>query len=128
MALCSGSPVPGPPTDPSPYRPSSRRFPDPVHLRIEDVPEFAYVADRDRVRALLERAERLRADVLDKGALIDRDAVWELKREALELVVRVPLGPGRQAACRRRWPVQTHQGRHAIVRWRRDAAVNKAAD
>lgn len=33
--------VPGPPTDPSPYRPSSRRFPDPVHLRIEDIPEYA---------------------------------------------------------------------------------------
>jgi 4-alpha-glucanotransferase len=30
--------VPGAPTDPSPYRPSSRLFPDPVHLRIEDVP------------------------------------------------------------------------------------------
>ncbi|MFD7770106.1 4-alpha-glucanotransferase [Streptomyces sp. NPDC059787] len=90
--------VPGPPTDPSPYRPSSRRFPDPVHLRIEDVPEFAYVDDRDRVRTLLERAGRLREAVLDEGALIDRDAVWEAKREALELVHRVPLGPGRRAA------------------------------
>ncbi|MFF1765058.1 4-alpha-glucanotransferase [Streptomyces sp. NPDC058249] len=92
--------VPGDPTDPSPYRPSSRRFPDPVHLRVEDVPEFAYVDDRDRgrVRTLLERAERLRASVLHKGALIDRDAVWELKREALELVRAVPLGPGRRAA------------------------------
>ncbi|MER6924095.1 4-alpha-glucanotransferase, partial [Streptomyces spiralis] len=93
--------VPGAPTDPSPYRPSSRRFPDPVHLRVEDVPEFAYVtddADRERLRALLERAERLRAAVLGKGALIDRDAVWELKREALEPVLRVPLGPGRRAA------------------------------
>ncbi|MFF4038908.1 4-alpha-glucanotransferase [Streptomyces sp. NPDC001816] len=90
--------VPGTPTDPSPYRPSSRRFPDPVHLRIEEIPEFAHIEDQGRVRALLERAERLRADVLDKGALIDRDAVWELKRQALELVVRVPLGPGRQAA------------------------------
>ncbi|GGW40343.1 4-alpha-glucanotransferase [Streptomyces griseoloalbus] len=90
--------VPGPPTDPSPYRPSSRRFPDPVHLRVEDVPEFAYVEDRDRVRALLERAGRLREAVLGKGALIDRDAVWEAKREALELVHEVPLGPGRRAA------------------------------
>ncbi|MFF8974117.1 4-alpha-glucanotransferase [Streptomyces sp. NPDC014995] len=90
--------VPGAPTDPSPYRPSSRRFPDPVHLRVEDVPEFAYVADPDRVRALAERAGRLRETVLDKGALIDRDAVWELKREALELVAAVPLGPGRRAA------------------------------
>jgi 4-alpha-glucanotransferase len=90
--------VPGAPTDPSPYRPSSRRFPDPVHLRIEDVPEFAHVEDRERVRALLERAARLREAVLHKGALIDRDAVWEAKREALELVREVPLGPGRQAA------------------------------
>ncbi|MFF4821772.1 4-alpha-glucanotransferase [Streptomyces sp. NPDC001312] len=90
--------VPGPPADPSPYRPSSRRFPDPVHLRVEDVPEFAYAEDRERPRPLLERAGRLRAAVLDEGALIDRDAVWELKREALELVRRVPLGPGRRAA------------------------------
>ncbi|WP_329534150.1 4-alpha-glucanotransferase [Streptomyces sp. NBC_01450] len=90
--------VPGAPTDPSPYRPSSRRFPDPVHLRVEDIPEFAHVDDPDRVRALSERAERLRASVLHKGALIDRDAVWELKREALELVREVPLGPGRRAA------------------------------
>ncbi|MEU7052277.1 4-alpha-glucanotransferase [Streptomyces eurythermus] len=90
--------VPGAPTDPSPYRPSSRRFPDPVHLRIEDVPEFAYAGDRERLSGLLERAGRLRAAVLEKGALIDRDAVWELKREALEAVLAVPLGPGRQAA------------------------------
>ncbi|KUL32087.1 4-alpha-glucanotransferase [Streptomyces regalis] len=90
--------VPGAPTDPSPYRPSSRRFPDPVHLRVEDVPEFAYVEDRERVRGLLERAGRLREAVLEKGELIDRDAVWEAKREALELVREVPLGPGRRAA------------------------------
>ncbi|MEU2375606.1 4-alpha-glucanotransferase [Streptomyces misionensis] len=92
------SAVPGAPTDPSPYRPSSRRFPDPVHLRIEDVPEYAYVTDRTRLDALLERAARLRTAVLDKGALIDRDAVWEVKRQALEEVLAVPLGPGRQAA------------------------------
>ncbi|MGI5375453.1 4-alpha-glucanotransferase [Streptomyces sp. CA-251387] len=90
--------VPGAPTDPSPYRPSSRRFPDPVHLRVEEVPEFAYVEDRERVRGLLERAGRLREAVLEKGELIDRDAVWEAKREALELVREAPLGPGRRAA------------------------------
>ncbi|WP_262058121.1 4-alpha-glucanotransferase [Streptomyces sp. STR69] len=90
--------VPGAPTDPSPYRPSSRRFPDPVYLRVEDIPEFVYAEEREEVRGLLERAERLRESVLEKGALIDRDAVWELKREALELVRQVPLGPGRRAA------------------------------
>ncbi|MER6612525.1 4-alpha-glucanotransferase [Streptomyces xantholiticus] len=92
--------VPGAPADPSPYRPSSRRFPDPVHLRIEDVPEYAYAdpAARQRLEELRGKAAELRESVLDKGALIDRDAVWELKREALELLHRVPLGPGRHAA------------------------------
>ncbi|MFE1285277.1 4-alpha-glucanotransferase [Streptomyces sp. NPDC058751] len=90
--------VPGDPTDPSPYRPSSRRFPDPVHLRVEDVPEYPYAEDQDRLRTLAERAGRLRDAVLRKGALIDRDAVWDLKREALAMVRAVPLGPGRQAA------------------------------
>ncbi|BFO21575.1 hypothetical protein SHKM778_79630 [Streptomyces sp. KM77-8] len=36
--------------------------------------------------------------MLEQGALIDRDAVWQIKREALELVHEVPLGPGRRAA------------------------------
>lgn len=92
--------APGEPTDPSPYRPSSRRFPDPVYLRIEDVPEYAYLPPEDRERAadLLLQATALRDSVLDKDALIDRDAVWRLKRAALELVREVPLTPGRRAA------------------------------
>ncbi|GAA1148609.1 MULTISPECIES: 4-alpha-glucanotransferase [Streptomyces violaceusniger group] len=92
--------TPAAPTDPSPYRPSSRRFPDPVHLRIEDVPEYAQLRGRARERAdqLLEAAAALRDSVLREGALIDRDAVWALKREALELVRTVPLSPGRRAA------------------------------
>ncbi|MEV6399018.1 4-alpha-glucanotransferase [Streptomyces sp. NPDC051907] len=92
--------VPGAPADPSPYRPSSRRFPDPVHLRVENVPEYAYAGPRERARldALRDKGGELREAVLDKGALIDRDAVWALKREALEIVCRAPLGPGRRAA------------------------------
>ncbi|MEU9338225.1 4-alpha-glucanotransferase [Streptomyces sp. NPDC048290] len=90
--------VPGAPSAPSPYRPSSRRFPDPVHLRIEDVPEYPYAAEETREPR--ERAARLRAAVLDKGELIDRDAVWELKRTALEEIARVEQAPGRRAAYR----------------------------
>ncbi|MEU1115547.1 MULTISPECIES: 4-alpha-glucanotransferase [unclassified Streptomyces] len=94
------APPGGPGGDPSPYRPSSRRFPDPVHLRVEAVPEFAYLRGeaRDRVDALRRRAAELSEGVLREDALIDRDAVWELKREALELLHEVPLGPGRRAA------------------------------
>lgn len=92
--------APGEPTDPSPYRPSSRCFPDPVHLRVEDVPEYAHLPDaaQQQVRTLLGRAAVLREGVLCEGAHIDRDAVWALKRQALELIRHVPLGPGRRAA------------------------------
>ncbi|MFS0696217.1 4-alpha-glucanotransferase [Streptomyces nitrosporeus] len=90
--------VPGTPTDPSPYRPSSRRFPDPVHLRVESIPEYGHVPDRAALEDLRQDAASLAEAVLGKGALIDRDAVWELKRQALEHVVRVPLTPGRRAA------------------------------
>ncbi|MFF0550460.1 4-alpha-glucanotransferase [Streptomyces sp. NPDC004311] len=89
--------VPGEPTDPSPYRPSSRRFPDPVHLRVEDVPEYADCTEREALDALAGRGAALRREVLEKGALIDRDAVWELKRRALELLYAVPRTPEREA-------------------------------
>ncbi|MFK0253508.1 4-alpha-glucanotransferase [Streptomyces sp. NPDC090445] len=92
--------VPGTPTDPSPYRPSSRRFPDPVHLRVEDVPEWAACPDREALAALAARGAALRRGVLEQGALIDRDAVWELKRAALELLYAVPRTPEREAAYR----------------------------
>ncbi|WP_406321385.1 4-alpha-glucanotransferase [Streptomyces sp. NBC_01637] len=90
--------VPGTPTDPSPYRPSSRRFPDPVHLHVESIPEYGHVQDRAALDDLRQSAETLSDTVLNKGALIDRDAVWDLKRQALELVQKVPLTPGRRAA------------------------------
>ncbi|KJK43502.1 4-alpha-glucanotransferase [Streptomyces sp. NRRL F-4428] len=92
--------LPGTPTDPSPYRPSSRRFPDPVHLRIEDVPEYADCPERDALAELAARGAALRHEVLEKGALIDRDAVWDLKRQALELLYAVPRTAERDADYR----------------------------
>ena len=90
------------PGDPSPYRPSSRRFPDPVHLRVEAVPEAAYLtgAELRRVEEAAARAGGLREDVLRHDGLIDREAAWALKREALRAVHAVPRGPGREAAYR----------------------------
>ncbi|HEY5836280.1 4-alpha-glucanotransferase [Streptomyces sp.] len=92
--------VPGPPADPSPYRPSSRRFPDPVYLRVEEIPEYARLQPEAREHAarLVRKAAALRDSVLLQDALIDRDAVWALKAEALALVREVPLSPGRRAA------------------------------
>ncbi|WP_441249864.1 4-alpha-glucanotransferase [Kitasatospora sp. McL0602] len=94
--------LPGVPSDPSPYRPSSRRFADPVHLRVEDVPEYAYAGSGEQAELaeLAEKARRLRGEVLRHDGLIDRDAVWELKRRALEILHEVPRGVGREAAYR----------------------------
>ncbi|MFJ9518730.1 4-alpha-glucanotransferase [Kitasatospora sp. NPDC101801] len=88
--------LPGAPSDPSPYRPSSRRFADPVHLRVEAVAEYAY-AD---LGELPERGRRLSQEVLAHDGLVDRDAVRAVKLEALEILHRVPRGPGREAAYR----------------------------
>ncbi|MDK1474429.1 4-alpha-glucanotransferase [Streptomyces sp. 549] len=114
--LHTAAPAPsGEATDPSPYRPSSRRFTDPVHLRIEQVPEFAYLtgAAREQAAELLSSAAALREDVLRGHAHIDRDAVWQLKRRALELLHAVQLSPGRQAeydafAARQGTPLDDH--------------------
>uniref|UniRef100_UPI0006E3F987 4-alpha-glucanotransferase n=1 Tax=Peterkaempfera griseoplana TaxID=66896 RepID=UPI0006E3F987 len=94
--------LPGTPSDPSPYRPSSRRFPDPVHIRPEAVPEYAYLPPEARAKAaeLSARGAALRDAVLLEEGLIDRDATWALKREVLELVHAVPRGVGREAAYR----------------------------
>ncbi|MGY3340514.1 4-alpha-glucanotransferase [Streptomyces filamentosus] len=91
---------PGPLPDPSPYRPSSRRFPDPMHVRVESVPEFAGLADgpRGRVRHLADRAAELNASVLEGSSLIRREEVRDLKLRALREVYEVPRTPAREAA------------------------------
>jgi 4-alpha-glucanotransferase len=67
------------PQQPSPYYPSSRRFRSPLYLRVEDVPGAADAgADLDRLAAT--------GRALNDERSIDRDVVWRLKREALELV------------------------------------------
>ncbi|MET7988803.1 4-alpha-glucanotransferase [Streptomyces sp. NPDC005281] len=93
--------VPGPQTDPSPYRPSSRRHVDPMNLRVDALPEYAALppGNREHISQLTTLAGKLNQDVL-AGGLIDRQAVRELKLRALELVHRVTLSPARQEAYR----------------------------
>src|SRR5581483_3405971 len=84
-----------------PYLPTSRRFVNPLYLRVEAIPEFADLPRRGRVR-------RLRSEVQQHAAeldAIDRDSAWAAKRAALELLYRVPRSAGRElayAAFRRR--------------------------
>ncbi|MFD7705924.1 4-alpha-glucanotransferase [Streptomyces sp. NPDC059785] len=91
---------PGGLPDPSPYRPSSRRFTDPMHVRVEAVPEYGGLsgAGREAADACAARARRLNDGVLRGETLIDRETVRALKQRALRLVHAVPLAPARRAA------------------------------
>lgn len=75
--------APGPthPVQPSPYTPSSRRFANPLALRIEDLETYrqADPGTRAEVDALRVSATTER---------IDHDLVWAAKRDALELLWR----------------------------------------
>ena len=84
------------PMEPSPYLPSSRRFLNPMYIRVEEVPEFGYLSLDDRTAIeQLARPCRSRNGTDD---LLDRDAIWAAKKAALELVFAVSRSPGRQAA------------------------------
>ncbi|MCU1352601.1 MAG: 4-alpha-glucanotransferase [Acidimicrobiales bacterium] len=67
--------APLPHQEPSPYFPSSRRWVNPLYLRIEDVPGAAALPGLARLAA---------AGRSLSGTRIDRDAVWRLKLDALE--------------------------------------------
>jgi len=75
-----GAPNPGPDPEPSPYFPSTRRFRDPLLLRVDEVPG---------ARELPEVAElAAEARALNGKRHIDRGRVLALKRAALEAVWR----------------------------------------
>ncbi len=80
--------------EPSPYLPTSRRFVNPLYLRVEAIPEFAYLRKRRRVWRLRDDVQRHAAS-LDA---IDRDTAWAAKRAALEQVYRVARTAGRELA------------------------------
>ncbi|MDR2703293.1 MAG: 4-alpha-glucanotransferase, partial [Cellulomonadaceae bacterium] len=85
-----------PPMAPSPYLPSSRRFLNPIYIRVEDIPETPYLSAE--ARAETEKlADPVRA-FDTTSSLIDRDTVWAAKKAALEIVFHKPRRAGRQAA------------------------------
>jgi 4-alpha-glucanotransferase len=72
------------PVDPlpaSPYSPSSRRFVNPLYLRIADLPENPAAP-----AAVREQVDALRPAIGAPDELIDYGGVWRAKRAALELL------------------------------------------
>jgi 4-alpha-glucanotransferase len=87
---------PLPPVSASPYLPMSRRWVSPLYLRIEDIPEYRGLSYPERMRLTQLSLPLLEAS--QTPGRIDRDAVWTAKREALEMLRKVPLGDARQAS------------------------------
>jgi 4-alpha-glucanotransferase len=80
------------PMESSPYLPTTRRFANPIYLRVERLPGFDGLSrfDQQSLLALAETAQSL--NVRD---VIDRDSSWALKRQALWKMFRaVPQWPG----------------------------------
>jgi 4-alpha-glucanotransferase len=81
------------PMEPSPYYPSSRRFVNPIYLRVEDVPEVGSLPAAE----VASIADRLRAGN-EQDVDLDRDAVWTAKRSVLERAFAQQSDPPRRAA------------------------------
>jgi len=78
--LCAAEPVP--PLTPSPYLPTTRLFANPLYIRVEDIPETAYLNSTDR-SLISWLAEAPRASCRTQR-LLDRDSAWTAKKSALE--------------------------------------------
>ena len=76
------------PREPSPYFPTSRRFLDPLYLRVEEVPGVEVAADLERAMAA--------ARTPSTTGLIDRDAAAGAKLHVLEAVWRGSRHAGRE--------------------------------
>ena len=79
---------------PSPYLPVTRRFVNPLYIRPEDIPEVAYLPGPQR--ALVEWAAEEVRPANATNDPIDRDASWEAKRRALEVVYAAGRSRSRQ--------------------------------
>jgi 4-alpha-glucanotransferase len=86
---------PVPPMEPSPYLPTTRRFVNPMYVRVEDIPEMGYVSAAER--QLLEWHGD-DAHALNTEDVIDRDAAWKAKAAALRIVFQVPRSARRERA------------------------------
>jgi 4-alpha-glucanotransferase len=91
------------PLEPSPYLPSSRRFFNPIYLRVERIPEYAALPEQER-----DAVDQLVAELapwLTPQDPVDRNAAWTAKRAALRVVHAAPRSAGREldlAAFRQR--------------------------
>ncbi|HEX9228006.1 MAG TPA: 4-alpha-glucanotransferase, partial [Arthrobacter sp.] len=84
---------PRPPVEDSPYLPTTRRFFNPLYLRVEEIPEYGYLGPAGR--AEVERLANQQHSANHSTGLLDRNSSYGAKLAALELVFGVPRDPAR---------------------------------
>lgn len=86
---------PAPPVEDSPYLPTTRRYINPIYVRVEMIPEFSYLppADAEELRELGERFRRRNRS----AGRIERNPIYRAKLRALHELHRIPLSPVRAA-------------------------------
>ncbi|MGP4031968.1 4-alpha-glucanotransferase [Pseudarthrobacter sp. 1C304] len=85
-----------PPVEDSPYLPTTRRYFNPLYLRVEEIPEYGYLDPAGRSE--VERLAGQQHAANHSTALLDRNACYAAKLAALELVFGVPRDPARASA------------------------------
>jgi len=121
------------PVPASPYSPSSRRYVNPIYLRIEDT--AAYRKADPQVRAAVDALRPANGT-----GLIDYDAAWDAKQRALELLWRAqkrkPSRDGFATYCAlsetygadwRTWPVELRRPDSPAVARAREAHAERVA-
>jgi 4-alpha-glucanotransferase len=79
------------PVQPSPYSPSSRRFINPLYLRITDIGAYRHASPA--LRAEVDALWIPSGGTGSQGERIDHDAVWRAKGAALDLLWRAEGAP-----------------------------------
>ena len=89
---------PQPPLENSPYLPTTRRFVNPLYIRVTDIPEISGLSKQQRKWCKV--VERAFFDENMSAQLIKRDKSFAAKMECLELIFGVPRSGRRRAAYR----------------------------
>lgn len=73
------------PMEPSPYLPTTRRFVNPLYIRVEEVPELGYLSAAQHQLVEWHSDDARRLNKLDH---LDRDGSWQSKQAALRMIYR----------------------------------------
>ena len=85
---------PSPPVEDSPYLPATRRFFNPLYIRVEAIPEYSYLPPEQRAR--VEHLAANQQAVNRDSGLLDRDTAFAAKLQALQLIFQVPRSASRE--------------------------------